>query len=400
MIDANLPREWPWADSDTAGGVAEALERGVYYDFGRDDITAELERSVQAWHPDRANILGVNSGTNGLLSAYFAAGVGPGDHVIGPALTFHATLTPALLLGAEISLADCEPDTGRIDVAHVRSLVRPNTKVVVVTHLWGLLADVISLRKFCDSANLVLVEDCSHAHGASWGGVVSGQVGDIAVYSCGGGKPVSGGMGGIFITDRRDLYERALLLGHGFERAADEVLDPSLAGLGATGLGANFRLPTLSALVITAHWDSLEERLKRRTRNLSELAAILDMSSVLQAPTSVAGAYHGGHYGFKALTRSRDPDSKELDDYLIELQSNGVSFRRATTTVLVQQELFAHSRRRFLPNYSVHRIPTTITNAIELAGRLVSVPERRLWDVADPYLAQLADGINRVEGRS
>src|SRR5699024_9498075 len=107
-----------------------------------------------------------SSGTAALHSLYAACGLGPGDEVIVPAYTFFATVTPLLHLGATPILVDCDK-SGNLDPADVARRITPNVKAVVATHMWGQPAAMRELKAITDEHGLTLLEDASHAHGAS-----------------------------------------------------------------------------------------------------------------------------------------------------------------------------------------------------------------------------------------
>ncbi|GAA3414339.1 hypothetical protein GCM10018952_34490 [Streptosporangium vulgare] len=205
------PLEWPVYDEGVAARVAELVTLGRTFDYDYGPELAELERSFAERH-GRAHALALTSGTAGLLAAYFALGIGPGDEVIVPDLTFFSTASPLFLLGAVPVLCDAGDATGNVAAADVEALVTPRTVAIVVTHLWGHSCDMDALRAVADRRGLALVEDCSHAHGSTFRGRPVGSMGDISIFSVGGRKLVSGGMGGMLLTDSEDVFARACLL--------------------------------------------------------------------------------------------------------------------------------------------------------------------------------------------
>ena len=164
--------------------------------------------------PARAYALLMNSGTAALHSAFFAVGVKPGDEVIVPPYTFFASAGPLLHLGGVPVFCDLDERTLTADPDDVEARITPRTKAICVVHVWG---NPARMDRFVDIARrhgVALIEDCSHAHGATYGGRPVGTWGDIGCFSLQGNKPVSGGEAGIAITEDAALFDRMLALAH------------------------------------------------------------------------------------------------------------------------------------------------------------------------------------------
>ncbi|MFF4161414.1 DegT/DnrJ/EryC1/StrS family aminotransferase [Streptomyces sp. NPDC001678] len=204
------------------------------------------------------------TGTAALHSMYAAAGVGPGDQVIVPVLTFHATATPLFHLGAHPVLADVD-DRGRLDLDDDARRVTARTKAVVAVYLWGLPEDMDTLVSFADGHGLMLLEDGSHAHGVTFNGRRTGTFGTAAAFSLSGPKPLSAGEGGFVATDDSELYYRVLLHGQYNKRCRREI--PSsypLARFAVTGMGLKLRMHPLAAALARAQLPRLDGYLTGR----------------------------------------------------------------------------------------------------------------------------------------
>jgi dTDP-4-amino-4,6-dideoxygalactose transaminase len=256
---------WPPITTKTEERVLAQLrtETSIY---GRAGVIRALEEQVEQDLP-AAHVLAVSSGTAALHSAYYALGVGPGDEVVCPTLTFFATAMPLFQLGALPVLADCAPGGG-IDLECLTQAVGPRTVGVVASHLWG-RSDPLAgeLHEWCRRHGLWLLEDASHSYGARSGGLRAGRVGDAGVFSLQASKPLPAGEGGLLVTDRRDIYERAVLLGHFNVRAMEEVVDESLTVHARTGLGLKYRMHPLAAALALSMFDDV------RTHSNGRMAA-------------------------------------------------------------------------------------------------------------------------------
>jgi perosamine synthetase len=291
------PPEWPVYEEATIAAVGGMLRRGRSFDYGYGDELAELESAFARYH-GRTYALALNSGTAALLAAYFALGVEEGDEVVGPVFTFFATVTPLFLLGAVPVLVDSAPVHGNVDVEQLFNACTERTKALVVTHLWGNPCPMDELVSRARALDLPLVEDCSHAHGATYRGRRVGSHADIAVFSIGGHKAVSGGLGGMLLTDDADLYARACLFAN-FRHRTDLTIDrPGYAPFLETGLGGNFRVSPVAAVLALEHLRSLDAMVARRQANmdvlLDAIVALPGVRAVPVEPGCGTGAWYDG----------------------------------------------------------------------------------------------------------
>ena len=130
----------------------------------------------------------MTSGTAALHSALAIAGVKPGDEVVVPSFTFHATAEVVLMCGAEPVFADIDPETFTVTADTVESVMTRNTKAIIPVHLYGLPADLDPLRKLARERGVTLIEDAAQAHGAEYNGSKIGSIGDMTCFSFYAGK--------------------------------------------------------------------------------------------------------------------------------------------------------------------------------------------------------------------
>ena len=141
------------------------------------------------------------NGTSSLDAALFALDVKPGDEIIVPSCTFHASLDPVVNCGAKPVFVDILPSNGTMDPERITDSITEKTRGVIVTHIWGFPADMRRICAIAKERKLWVVEDCSHAHGAEVAGKKCGSFGAISFFSLQGAKPVAAGEGGIAVTD-------------------------------------------------------------------------------------------------------------------------------------------------------------------------------------------------------
>jgi perosamine synthetase len=202
--------------------------------------------------------IAVCNGTAALHLALAALGVGPGDEVIVPTLTFIATANAVTYTGATPVFVDSEPQTWNLDPARVEEAITPQTRAILVVHLYGQPAQMEAIREIASRHGLAVIEDAAEAHGAKIGERVVGGIGDIGTFSFFGNKIVTTGEGGMVVTDREDLSLLARQLrDHGMStrRYWHEII------------GFNYRMTNLQAAVGVAQLERIDEILaaKRRT---------------------------------------------------------------------------------------------------------------------------------------
>jgi perosamine synthetase len=264
---------WPPIDAEIRAAIVAQLDASTSI-YDRSGIIARVEDAFAARHHAQHALL-TSSGTAALHSAYYALGLGPGDEVIVQDYTFFATATPLLQLGVVPVLADVTPD-GSLDLERAADLITAATRAVVITHMWGHPHDTRPVRAWCDAHGLALIEDCSHAHGASRDGISVGELADVACWSLQGNKTITAGEGGILTTPRRELYEKATLLGHFNKRALAELrADSPLYRYAETGLGLKYRAHPLGLAMAEVYLRRLDDWLAVRRGHAARLEHLL-----------------------------------------------------------------------------------------------------------------------------
>jgi len=217
------------------------------------------------------------NGSAALLVALEALDVGPGDEVIVPGLTWVANASAVLRVNAVPVLVDVDPQTLCVSVDGVRQALTSRTGAICVVHLYSSMADMDGLRALADDAGVPLVEDCSQAHGAAWGGARAGTLGAVGVFSMQQTKVLTAGEGGAVITASGDLARRLEQLradGRVFRRAPPPVGALELAELGEV-TGANLAMSEVQAALLLEGLTRLEDENRVREDNASRLDVAL-----------------------------------------------------------------------------------------------------------------------------
>ena len=238
------------------------------------------------------------NGTSAIEAALFAANVQPGDEVIVPACTFHASIDPILNAGAIPIFADVDSQTLTIAPAEVARHLSPHTKAVIAVHLWGVPADMQGLRDAIAGRDIALIEDVSHAHGASYRDRPCGAWGDFGVFSLQGSKAVAAGEGGIVVTDNWDAYIRMSAWGH-YDRHGYHFAAIGMEAFRATGIGFKRRMAPLGALLADVDLDYLNVYNPMKQRQVErldhELSGIQGIQTVEIPYPARRGAFYQGY---------------------------------------------------------------------------------------------------------
>ncbi len=233
--------------------------------YDNSNIFKKFEDEFAKYHNKNYGLV-ISSGTAALWSMYDAIGLKNGDEIICPSYTFFATNTPIFFTGATPVLVDCD-DYGNINVEDIEKKITARTKAIVVTHMWGYPCKMDKLREIADKYHLYLLEDCSHAHGGRYKGKKLGEWGDVAIFSLQGNKIITGGEGGILITNDKQVYERAILLGHYNKRCKKEIDKGSaIYKYAVTGKGMKLRAHPLAIRIAYEQFKHLDEINKQKQK--------------------------------------------------------------------------------------------------------------------------------------
>ena len=253
---------WPPVDRGTEREMAKLYRSQAWSWNGRWEkaMCAELCRVHTAKHA-----VPMVNGTVTLEAALHALGIGRGDEVIVPALTWLATAMAVITAGAKPVFVDIEPDTLCLDPEKVAEAITPRTRAIIPVHLYGGMADMDRILKLARRRGLKVIEDCAHAHGGMWGGRGLGSLGDIGSFSFQQSKTVASGEGGAVITNDARLAERLFHFKHiGYSPMA--MQGKAAAGPPAGLMCRNYRGTEFTALVIARQLRGLAALTLRRNR--------------------------------------------------------------------------------------------------------------------------------------
>ncbi len=356
---------WPIITQEDEDAVLDVLRRGA---MSGTDVTMQFEKDYAEWHGvDYA--LGVSSGTAALQSAMWACGVGVGDEIIAPSLTYWATALPAFSLQATIVFGEVDPDTLCLDPNDIEHRITERTKAIVPVHYCGHPADMDPIMEIAAKHNVKVIEDVSHAHGALYKGRLVGTIGDMGAFSVMSGKSLAVGEGGMITTSNRKLWERAIVWGH-YERTAGTrwtgeleekyITDPELTPfVGLPWGGYKYRMHQLSSACGRVQLKHYRARMEEIQKSMNYFWDLLEGVPGVKAhrPAKDSGSTMGGWYASRGIYVT-----EELDNLDIRVFCKAVTAEGCGTGPGINSPMHLHPLLNDADIYG-HGKPTRIANS-------------------------------------
>lgn len=203
--------KWPMAYPETDQKILEVLHSGKWGGCGKYE---QLLMTEFAAFQDCKYSVWMSNGTTTLECALLALGVGPGDEVIVPGVSWLATAQAPMYVGAKTVLVDIDPETLCIDPARIEEAITPRTKAIIPVHLFSAVSDMDKINAIAKKHNLFVVEDCAHAHGSKQHGKGVGSLSNFGSFSFQSSKLMTAGEGGCLVTNDEKLADLAFRASH------------------------------------------------------------------------------------------------------------------------------------------------------------------------------------------
>lgn len=307
----------------------------------------------------------VSNGTVALHLALMALGIGPGDEVIVPTLTYIASANAVAYTGATPVFVDSLPDTWQIDPSDVRRHITPRTRAIMPVHLYGQSCEMDALIEIAREYRLFIVEDCAEALGTLYKDRHVGTFGDISCFSFFGNKTITTGEGGMVVTNDKTLIERARhLKGQGLAAHREYWHDV---------VGYNYRMTNIQAAIGLAQLERADHFISRK-RDIADryIAALkgLRLEVQVQAPNTLHS-----YWMFSILVERAD----QRDALRQHLKERGIETRPLFYPL--------HTMPMYSRNYRKHKV------AEDLAWRGINLPS---WPgLEDAQVDEISDEIRR-----
>jgi dTDP-4-amino-4,6-dideoxygalactose transaminase len=282
----------PLIGEPEAAAVAECIRSGW---IGLGERVGRFEQEFAAYK-QAPYAAAVSSCSAGLHLVLAALGIGAGDEVIAPTLTFCSTIHAILHTGATPILIDCDRSSMNIDPELIARAITPRTKAIIVVHMCGRSCDMDAVLEIATRHNLKVIEDCAHAIETTYHGTPAGLLGDAGCFSFYPTKSITTGDGGMVISRHRELIEQVKLLSYnGVATSAWTRFAGDVAGYEVLAAGYKYNMTDMEAALGLPQLPHLEERWAARQRLWSVYNDQLGALPVVLPDTGDAANRHAYH---------------------------------------------------------------------------------------------------------
>jgi perosamine synthetase len=380
---------WPRTTAEDRAAVLAVLDSNLFVSDRAGERTAveELERSWAEFLGVR-RCVGVSNGTTALELALLAHGVGPGDEVVVPALTFVATAMAVTHVGATPVYADIDPVTFTMTAASVTTVITERTKAVIPVHLHGLSVDIAAITDTAHRHGCVVIEDAAQAQGARYQGTPCGASGNTATFSLQMTKNLpTCGEGGLIVTDDDRVADSIVQL-----RQFGENIRPDRPRRYVSyRLGFNAKLNNVQAAYTSSQLNRFAEYHAARRENVAAFLARLRNLDGLVCPSEPDGYEHAWHIlrfvvDMERLFPGRTTE-KARTLLMRALRAEGLPATRYQMMPLPEQPALRSICRQERESWPV---------AQDVIDRSFTLQQRHLPPDAGPLLQSFADAMEKV----
>ena len=330
---------WPIVTKEDEDAVLEVLRRGG---MSGTDVTLKFEEDFKKWMGiDYA--LGFSTGTAALQAAMYGIGLRAGDELICPTVTYWASCTQALSLGATPVFANIDPDTLCIDPADIEHRIGPKTKAIVVVHYLGHPCDMDPIMEIANKYGLKVIEDVSHAQGGKYKGRTLGTIGHVAGMSLMSGKSFAIGEAGMLVTNDRSIYEHAMTLGHYERFQKDNITCEDLKDyVGLPMGGYKYRMHQLSSAMGRVQIKYYDDRAAEIRKAVNYFWDLLEGTPGIKAHRvdESTGSNMAGWYEPAGFIKSEELGGLSVTRFVEAVSAEGCPLRAGINAALHTHNLF------------------------------------------------------------
>jgi perosamine synthetase len=367
---------------DEMAQLSEVIHSGHLFRVGGKKTAAVEEKFASLLGVKHA--LAVTSGTAAIHTAVGAINPDPGDEIITTPLTDMGTIIGILYQNAIPIFADVTPGGYHLDPESVRKQITPRTKAIIIVHLWGIAADMDAFLAIGKEHGLPIIEDCAQAYLTAYKGRIAGTMGELGCFSMQQSKHITSGDGGLVVTNRDDLAQRARLF-------ADKGWDRTGSGRGHIFLGMNYRISELQSAVALAQLDKVEQFVAQRQALGDRLTKAISGLPGLYPPADSAAS--GNTYWFYPLRIVESELGMSRERFIAALNAEGVpswvwldSKPIYAYEALRDQRTFGSSHHPFdcpCASRKVEYLPGLCPNAEQVVKELVTLTVHEFYSEED-----------------
>jgi perosamine synthetase len=339
----------PIVGEEEAEAVRQVLLSGNYVSGAK---VAAFEAAFADYIGTRYAV-GISNGTSALHIALEAMGIGKGDEVIVPPLTFFATVSSVLYLGAVPVFADLDIDDLCLSPESVKDKITPKTRAILPVHLFGAAAKMDRLMEIAGHHGIPVLEDCAQAHGTEYKGRKVGSLGRAGAFSFFATKHMTTGEGGMITTDDPEIVKTARIIrSHGMSGRDDHVR-----------LGFNNRMTEMEAAMGLVQLKKLDELNRKRIANSEYLLSRAKELPWARIPVPGKAVKHT-YFWCPIMVRA--DSGKTINDLKGHLETNNIEFRQRYQEPLYRQPIM----KKIDPAYAELSLP----NVEKVAGQVIGLP--------------------------
>jgi dTDP-4-amino-4,6-dideoxygalactose transaminase len=383
VADADTYPSWPqWGEREREE-LLGTLDSGAWW-TGDGERAFRFAKQFAAFQGAAGGLPFMN-GTGTLEAALVACGIGEGDEVIVPGMTFVASASAVLAVNATPVIVDVDAETLCIDVAAAEAAITERTRGIIAVHVAGAVCDLDLLVPLCERRGLHLIEDCAHAHGSQWRGRGVGSYGSFGSFSMQQGKLMTSGEGGALIGNDQALLEAAW-------NYADCGRERGRWFYHHASIGSNFRMTEWQGAVLLAQLERFPGQHALRNANAIALGEALAEVPGLRAQKRDARMDSQGNYCFVVHYDEREFAGMPLRRFEEALHADGVplgvSYPSLTDLDLFRSGNFAPTLRRSAPaiDYASLHLPVAehaAASTVWMEHRLLLADRDRVLRVAE-----------------
>lgn len=359
-----IPVSGPWITAKEIEYVTDAVTNAWYEKANV--YHARFEEAFAAYLGVRFAIA-LPSCTSAIHLSLLALGIGPGDEVVVPDITWIATAAPVSYLGATPVFADIDSQTWCLSARSFEACVTSKTKAVIPVDLYGNMPDMDAIRAVARRNGVAIVEDAAEAIGSEYSGKKAGSLGDAGVFSFHGSKTLTTGEGGMLVTDREDLYRRALFLRDHGRKPGDKMFYN-------TEVAYKYKMSSLQAALGLAQLQRIDELLLRKRQIFGwyqeELGAVEGLTLNQQA--------HGTKNSYWMITAVLDERFGVKNEHLMEwMGEKGIDCRvffrpLSSLPAYEHMEQASRARQRNRTSYQLSPYGLNLPSALNLTREQVA----------------------------
>ncbi|OGV45317.1 MAG: hypothetical protein A2017_08935 [Lentisphaerae bacterium GWF2_44_16] len=375
---------WPPIYPDTAEKLKDVYLHPKWSFNGPNEQL--FSKKFAKYHTAEYGIFMAN-GTVTLECALHALGVGKGDEVIVPALTWIATAMAVIYVGATPVFVDIEEDTLCLDPEKIKKAITPKTKALIPVHLYGSMADMEKIMAIAKKHNLYVIEDCAHAHGGVWNGKGVGSIGHVGSFSFQESKTLSSGEGGICLTNDPVLKEKIFRIKHiGYApntKQGEASYSPQ-EGL----ICHNYRGTEFQAVVLLGGLKRLKAQTKKREQNATLIRKLLKNTPGIKVQSRGRLADIQGYYMLTFIL-----DTKKLKEGITRKEIMEALSAEGFGTGLTYGPVYKHALWN-IPK-SKYRIESNEVAEDLCSNRAICMSQSKLL-AGSKYIKAACDAVNKV----